>query len=280
MIRTVDPSKYTLTRVQQVLGLSRAVLSSLIAEGVVIPARGARNELLFSFQDLTLLRTAHRLREANISPLKISRSLAKLRAELPSELPLTGLRVTAIGSDVVVRDRARQWQAESGQLLIDFDIAPSPCGSITFMQHDETSATLTAEECFAEGVDLEEADSAAAERAYRQAIELDPGCADAYVNLGAMLCKADRSKEAVMLYSQAIVHHPRHALLHFNRAVAFEDQDLPAEALAAYLQALVVDPGLADAHFNAARLYQHAGDFQGTLRHFNAYRRLQAKLRS
>ena len=275
----MDATKYTLTRVQQVLGLSRAVLSGLIAEGVVVPARGARNEFIFSFQDLTLLRTAHRLRAVNISPAQISRSLAKLRAELPSELPLSGLHVTAIGSDVVVRDRARQWQAESGQLLIDFDIAPSG-GSITFMRHDETSASLTAEERFAQGVDLEEADSAAAERAYRQAIELDPGYADSYVNLGAMLCKADRSKEAVMLYSQAILQHPGHALLHFNLAVALENQNLTVEALAAYLQALVVDPGLADAHFNAARLYQHAGDFQGTLRHFNAYRRLQANLRS
>ncbi len=42
--------------------------------------------------------------------------LAKLKAELPAELPLTRLRITAVGSDVVVRDRSGQWNADSGQL--------------------------------------------------------------------------------------------------------------------------------------------------------------------
>jgi len=77
---TGDESRFSLRHVQEMLGLSRTVLSGLIAAGFVTPARGPRNELRFSFQDLMLLRTAHALHAARIPPRKILHSLAKLRA--------------------------------------------------------------------------------------------------------------------------------------------------------------------------------------------------------
>ncbi|MEO7335142.1 MAG: hypothetical protein ABIV63_01055, partial [Caldimonas sp.] len=125
-----DPSTFTLRRVQAMLGLSRRIVAGLIAEGFVAPSRGRRNEFRFTFQDLMLLRTAHALRSADIAPRKILRSLARLKATLPRELPLTGLRITAIGADLAVRDRSGRLQADSGQLLIDFDVAPV-AGSVT-----------------------------------------------------------------------------------------------------------------------------------------------------
>ena len=82
-----------------------------------------------------LLRTAHALQASKIPPRKILRSLARLKATLPQELPLTGLRITAIGADVAVRDRNGQWQADSGQLLMDFDVAPL-AGSVAFLARD------------------------------------------------------------------------------------------------------------------------------------------------
>jgi hypothetical protein len=91
-------STYTLRRVQAMLGLSRTIVAGLIAEGFVAPTRGPRNEWRFTFQDLMLLRTAHALQASKIPPRKILRSLARLKATLPRELPLTGLRITAIGA--------------------------------------------------------------------------------------------------------------------------------------------------------------------------------------
>ena len=86
-------------RVQAMLGLSRSVVAGLIAAGFVAPTRGARNEWRFTFRDLMLLRTAHGLQAANIPPRRILRALARLKATLPAELPLTGLRISAIGAD-------------------------------------------------------------------------------------------------------------------------------------------------------------------------------------
>jgi tetratricopeptide (TPR) repeat protein len=270
-----DASTYTLKRVQAMLGLSRRIVAGLIAEGFVAPARGRRNEWRFTFQDLMLLRTAHALRSSNIPPRKILRSLARLKATLPQELPLTGLRITAIGADIAVRDRDGRWQADSGQLLMDFDVAPV-AGSVAFLAREAPSAPSTdAAAWFERGLALESNDPALAEAAYRQALALAPDLAEAYLNLGAMWSEAGRFAALAALSEQAVAHCPDSPLIHFNRGVALDHLERLPEAMASYERSLALDPALADAHYNLGRLREQIGDKRGALRHFSAYRRLQ-----
>jgi tetratricopeptide (TPR) repeat protein len=260
------------------LGLSRAVLAGFIDAGFVQPRRGTRNEFRFTFQDVVLLRTALELRAARIPPRKILRSLRRLKAVLPHELPLTGLRITAQGGDIVVRNGSNQWEAESGQLVLDFEVAPVR-GAVAFLQHATAArvpAPADADEWFARAEELEESNAhAAAEAAYRRALELAPSHADAWLNLGAMMCDAGRCDDALSLYDQAVVNCPGEPLLHFNRAIALEDQGRVKEAIASYETCLRLAPEFADAHFNAARLHEQAGNAQKAVRHLSAYRRLQ-----
>ncbi len=268
-------STFTLRRVQAMLGLSRTIVAGLIAEGFVAPTRGPRNEWRFTFQDLMLLRTAHALRASQIPPRKILRSLARLKAALPQELPLTGLRITAIGADVAVRDRSGQWQADSGQLLMDFDVAPV-ASSVAFLARDSSPpAPPGAPAWFDRGLALEASDRAAAEAAYRQALALAPDHEEAYLNLGAMFSEAGRFAELATLSEMAVRHCPASPLIHFNRGVALDHLERLPEAMASYEQSLVLDPTLADAHYNLGRLREQMGDKRGALRHFSAYRRLQ-----
>ena len=267
-------STYSLRRVQAMLGLSRSIVDGLIAEGFVTPTRGPRNEWRFTFQDLMLLRTAFALQASKIPPRKILRSLARLKATLPQELPLTGLRITAIGADVAVRDRDGQWQADSGQLLMDFDVAPL-AGSVAFLARDTApSASPGAPAWFERGLALEATDAAAAEAAYRRALALAPDLEDAYLNLGAMLSDKRRFAELAALSDAAVKHCPASALIHFNRGVALDHLERLPEAAASYECSLVLDPALADAHYNLGLLREQLGDKHGALRHFNAYRRL------
>jgi Tetratricopeptide repeat len=267
---------YTLRRVREMLGVSRAVITGLISAGFVSPTRGTRNEHRFTFQDLMLLRTAYALHEAKIPPKKILRSLLKLKASLPQELPLTGIRITAIGSDVAVRDPQGTWAADSGQLLMDFEVA-SVKGELAFLQPrtpqavpENPSTWLT------RGEALESSDPSQAEAAYRQALALAPDYVDAYLNLGALLCEFKRCGEAVQLYEEAFPRCPTSAPLFFNHAIALEDLGRHQDAVASYERCLEVEPALADAHFNLGRLQEHLGDVQGALRHFSTYRRLQS----
>lgn len=265
---------FTLKRVQEMLGLSRTVVTGLIGAGFVSPVRGARNEHRFSFQDLMLLRTAHALQQAQVAPRKILRALTKLQADLPDELPLTGLRISAVGANVVVRDRLGPRDADSGQLLMDFEVAPV-AGSVAFLPPRSPEPPREHEAWFERGEQAEETDPKAAEAAYRQAVALSPAYVHAYLNLGAMLCEARRCDEAVELYEAALQHGAEDPLLHFNHAIALEDQGKPQEALASYELALALDPAFADAHYNAGRIQHGLGDERSALRHFSAYRRLE-----
>ena len=267
---------FPLKRVQEMLGLSRTVVAGLVAAGFVTPGRGPRNEQRFSFQDLLLLRTAHALQRAAIPPRRILGALSRLAQTLPDQLPLTGLRITAIGADVAVRDRSGHWQADSGQLLMDFDVAPV-AGSVTILEHSTSQQDPQAEArtLVDSALALEATDPAAAEVAYLQALALAPGLEDASLNLGVLWAEAGRHCELLRLSDAALEHCPGSALLHFNRAVALDQLQRPDAAAASYERSLALDPTLADAHFNLAQLHREAGDERGALRHYSAYRRLQ-----
>ena len=233
-----------------------------------------------------LLRTAVELRAAHIAPRKILAALRKLNATLPAELPLTGLRITAVGNDVTVRDGRSQWQAESGQLVMDFEVARRPraasasCSAAHRRRRRRTPAGggRCRELVRAAARRSRRATGAAAEAAYRTALALDPEHADASLNLGAL---ALRSAAAATRPSRSTTRPcgaiPDEALLHFNRAIALEDQGRLAEALASYNTSLRLAPDLADAHFNAARLHEQLGDAKKAVRHLSAYRRLQRR---
>ena len=280
------PAPYTLKSIEDMLGLGRSVVAGLIDAGFVTPSRGPRNEFRFTFQDVVLLRTAHQLKAAKISSRKMLKSLQQLKAKLPEEAPLVALRIRAIGNDVAVRTADAQWEADSGQLLMDFEVATSQ-GTVSFLERKQPErndareapaerAAPTAQGWFAQGEALERAAQPGAEAAYRHALEMSPGLVDAAVNLGALLCERGACEEAVAVFDRALQLSPDAALLHFNRAIALEDQHREAEALAAYEECLTADPGFADAHFNAARLHEMRGDQRGAVRHYNAYRRLSS----
>ena len=300
--------RYSLRHVQASLGLSRAVIDGLVEAGFVSPARGPRNRRSFSFQDLMLLRTAHELREAKVAPKRIVEALATLRAGLPAGTALTGVRVSAIGSRVIVRDVEGARDAQSGQFVMDFDapavaedeVAVEPLADTTATPtpraptatvhalsrpaasraraddaRDAASPPSDATAAYERGAALEASDAVGAEAAYRKALELDPSYVSAAVNLSAMLCDQHRAAEADALCIAVLARGVDDALLRFNHGLALDDLNRPRAALAAYRRALELEPGFADAHYNAACLLESMHDARGALRHFAAYRRLQ-----
>lgn len=274
----IDTPLMDLQRVGQMTGLSINTITSFVNACVVSPVRRNGHVLGFTFRDMVLLRTAQALREAHLPTRRIVRALARLRHELPDTLPLTGLQICAVGDVVAVREGAATREVESGQWVLGFDndIVGTVAQPMSHAQVDPAGPGHNAAlDWFDHAVTQEQTDSDAAESAYRHAITLDPCFEDAYVNLGAMLCEAHRSDDAVALFMQAARHCQDAPLVHFNHAVALDDQGKANDALRSYEAALRCDPSLADAHFNIAALLERAGDSRGALRHLNAYRRMQ-----
>jgi tetratricopeptide (TPR) repeat protein len=262
---------------ESTLGVSRRVVSGLIAAGFVTPSRGPRNEYRFTFRDVVLLRTALQLRSAQIPPRKIILALSRLRKALPDELPLTGIRVSAIGNDVAVRMGPSQWDAITGQLLLDFEVAQVK-GDVVLLDRApaQKDAARQAEEWYELGDQLRASDANGAEHAYKKAIQLSPRpLYAAYVDLGALLCELEaRCEDALRVFDEALFHFPEDAVLHFNRAIALEEVGRFDDAERSYKRCLQLDPTYADAHHNLAILLETRGDRQGLVRHLSAYRRL------
>ncbi|WP_386746084.1 tetratricopeptide repeat protein [Agrilutibacter niabensis] len=267
---------YGLRDVEKLLRLPRSTIRSLIAAGFVTPARGARNALLFSFQDLIALRAAQSLASAHIPHRRILRSLRELRSRLPEEMPLSGLSIGAIADQVVVREGSSRWRADSGQYVLLFEGDPAQ-GSLRVTEPTSISAstsTAAAESGAAEDVDPD--DHEAAIRAYERAIQIDPARTDARINLGRLLHELGRLDEAAGIYRAAIEAGGRDALLFYNLGVLLDDMDRKPEAVQAYEAALQQDPQLADCHYNLALLHEELEQPRQAIRHMSQYRRLTA----
>lgn len=272
----MSTNSYTLQSVQALVGISRNVMGAMLASRIVTPRRGPGNRYLFSFQDLLLFRTAHSLREANVPTGKIIRSLKRLEA-LAQGRPLTGIRVTALGGAVAMKDEHGSWHVESGQRIIDFDAPLRPSSVVALNSRSETTATFDGRTLFEIACELERDDPEEAELAYRKAIAADPGLVDAYVNLGCLLCERECFDEAVGLYRAALASGFDGPLIRFNLAVALEDAGDVEAALGEYHDCIRMAPDFADAHYNAARLYEAMGDDQGAIRHYHQYRKLDRR---
>jgi tetratricopeptide (TPR) repeat protein len=269
---------YTTQDVARLLDLPARRVRAWARAGFVEPVRGPRNEYLFSFQDLVLLRTAAALAHGGVPTRRITAALLRLKAQLPTGRSLSELRITAAGDDVVARGTDEPaWSPVSGQFQIEFDVAelasrvrPLARGATARAQE---SGGRSAAGWFELGVELEAVATDEARAAYERALELDPSLADARVNLGRLLHEDGRSSEAEAQY-RAVLSEGEHALAAFNLGVVLEDGGRTAEAARAYARALAADPRLAEAHYNLARLYERSGDQRAAIRHFNGYREL------
>jgi tetratricopeptide (TPR) repeat protein len=266
---------YSVRDVERVLQLSPAITRSLIRAGFVNPERGPRREYRFSFQDLIVLRTARALMQAKIPPKRIRRSLESLRRELPESLPLSGLAISAVGEQVVVRDGEARWQAEGGQYVLGLDVTLEN-GVLHVVEHRDQALPPAgvAPDWFTQGLALESSDPDAALQAYQRAVESEPDNAAAWTNWGRLLHEAGRTQEAADIYQRALESAGRDSLLLFNHAVLLEDLGDAGAALQSYQSALEEDPDFADCHYNLARLYESMGKPQHAIRHLGQYRRL------
>jgi tetratricopeptide (TPR) repeat protein len=298
------------------LGMTASRLRAYVRAGLLSPQRGHDGELLFSFQDLLLLRTAEGLVTERLPPRRVRAALCRLRRILPASQPLTGVQLANASGHVVVRDGERAWRADSGQVLMPFEgatlegggdwggegeppialrpPAASPAAvarggalgddaaagrgeaALTTTDDGDEIAPPVAEDFFQLGCSLEAGAPEAARAAYERALALGPTHVDAHVNLGRLLHEAHELRLAEEHYRAALALQSSDVTALFNLGVLMEDQQKAEESLSLYEEATRLDPNHADAHFNAARLHDLAGHYEAALRHLRAYRNLTA----
>ena len=269
--------QYGVRDIEKLLGLRRSAIRALIKAGFVTPQRGPRDAWRFSFQDLIVLRTAQTLSASLVPYRRITKALKELRRNLPDEMPLSGLRIAAVGDTVVVKEGDARWQAETGQYLLAFEGDPA-AGAMNVVERmpARNEPRHGAERAPAADDALEQRDTNAAIDAYRAQIADDPSRLDARTNLGRLLHESGRLNEAEQVYRDALKDFGNDALLLYNFGVLLDDMDRKVEAMAAYQLALRGDPAMADCHYNLALLYEELERPKDAIRHMAQYRRLVA----
>lgn len=234
----------------------------------------------YGFRDLLALRAIDELRRKQIPVPQIARAVRALTAKLRHVTdPLTELKIYADGKRLHVEVEGRPMDANSGQLLLDFDEAE--LDRLLEFRPPETPATArerraTADRWFQRGLELEQSGAPAQEaiEAYEKAIELDPRAAGAMVNLGTLHFNARNWREAEHYYKRALEADPDYPLAHFDLANLYDERGDRNQALEHYQAALRLSPNYADAHYNLALLYQGSNQPMRAVRHWTMYLKL------
>src|SRR6185436_15529485 len=121
--------------------------------------------------DLVILRTAKGLADLIPGP-KLRRALRRLKEQLPPGRPLSAVRITVHGDQVVVRDGPTVWNPVSGQRVLDFEVSElaskvAPLVRKAAKEAHEVPDELSAEDWFELGYEMELSEPDQARDAYR-----------------------------------------------------------------------------------------------------------------
>lgn len=268
---------YNIQEAARLLGLTVRQIRAYARAGFLDPQHGRERELRLSFQDLVFLRLVKGLSASRIPPQRVHRALKRLKTQLRDDRPLSGVRLSATGRQVVAQEGSRLWNPESGQCLLDLEGTAEGHDVVALSGAEEAPAlelVMEAEDWYLLGCELEENEPGRAGEAYGKALELDPGHADAHINLGCFQHAAGKLGDAEAHYRFALRQRPDDDTAAFNLGVVLEDQGRLEEARDAYRATLRANAGCSDAHYNLARVCDQLGDRAAAIRHLKAYRKL------
>ena len=116
---------FSAREVAEIVGLQESRVRYWAQTGVVSPSAKAGGRGSYTFQDLVGLKTAKELLDRGVTLQRVRRNLEALRAQLPHiERPLASLRIVSDGDRLVVIDEQARFEPTTGQLVMDFALAP------------------------------------------------------------------------------------------------------------------------------------------------------------
>jgi tetratricopeptide (TPR) repeat protein len=238
----------------------------------------------FGFPDLVALKTLRRLRELHVPVQKIKAAVSSLKVRLEDiDKPLAQLRITTEGRRIAVHVSGSRMEAITGQLLFDFGgqeieklrafpmkAEPAPASKTPAIDEEK------AEFWFQRGLALEEtgAPVEAAVDAYRKALESNPAAPGALVNMGTILFRQRKYKQAKEHYTRAVEADPAYPLAHFNLGNLSDEQGDFEGARKHYMEAVRLNPRYADAYFNLALLSERTNDILRAIGYWSTYLKL------
>lgn len=232
---------------------------------------------IYTFQDLGQLRTVRSLREDDVSAASIRDSIVAMKAVAGISNPLQEASLVRTGTRLAFRCDGAMVDPIRRQLLFDFERVDRQLAEseVRQLRLPAGSNALGIQELFISAVHSEEAgEKLRAIELYEKMLELDPGYAPAYINLGTIYFHLRQFTRAEELYRRATETDPSYVLAFFDLGNVLDELERPDESIDAYQRSVELSPRYADAHYNLALAFERKGDRRAALRHWQAYVRL------
>ncbi|MCB9751883.1 MAG: tetratricopeptide repeat protein [Myxococcales bacterium] len=258
--------------------------------GFIRPSGRGSGRSLYSFRDLIGIKVAKELLAAGLSLQRVRKNLDVLRLKLPEvDEPLARLRIRSEHDRVLVEDHQRTFDAATGQCILDFsvqglrdeiaEVLALPSTQAAREQAlgvDERSAyELFRFACEREqewdGKDPEHPALLEARDAYERALDLDPGLAAAYTNLGSLLAAIGDIDGARDMFDEALRCDEDQPEAQSNLAALALKTGDHETAIAGYRQVLRTAPDYAEAHYGIARALLGVGGKGQALAHLERF---------
>jgi tetratricopeptide (TPR) repeat protein len=222
----------------------------------------------FAFNDLLEMRLAKELlgTRQHIDP--IQRCLERVRELVAPERSVTSLRLVNDDGRIVVRDGATLIEAQTGQLLFDFERSYQP-GTV-----EDRFGPARVQERFDEARRIAEQDPLKALTIYSELIGREPGNFEAHMRLATLLERDGDLSGALRHLLGAAAIAPANSEVHLKLGLLYRKKEEHQNALRSCLRALECDPANVEAHRNVAEIYDAMGRKRDAQKHLGAIHRL------
>lgn len=251
----------------RILAVSPDRIRYWVKRRLIHPAATAGRQYRFAFNDLLVMRLAKELLPSRRHLETIQRCFERVRGLLGPARSVTSLRLSNDEGRIVVHERDFAFEAESGQLILDFD-------SLSAILKAEDAPQIAQAPGEPRRVAGASGEAALARRMFTELLANGKRNAEVHLKIAAALERDGNLTAALKHLLSAATIEPANAHVHERLGMLYRRRaDLDA-AIKSFLRALECDPELVEPHQNLAELYEVTGRKRDALRHLSAVNRL------
>jgi DNA-binding transcriptional MerR regulator len=259
---------YSTRAAARILAVSPDRIRYWVKRRLLKPALMRGRRYRFAFNDLLVMRMAKELLPKRRHLEQFQRCFERVRYFFDPARPVTSLKFENDDGTIVVRDGELMFEAESGQLLMQFS-APPPPGKV-----EDRFGPARVRERFEEAKRLAESDPLRALTLYSDLLGREPRNFELHMRMAALLEREGDLAGALGHLLGAATIIPAHAEVHLKLGLLYRRREAWDNALQSFLRTVECDPLSVEAHRNLAELYDRIGRKREALRHLSTVHRL------
>jgi tetratricopeptide (TPR) repeat protein len=221
----------------------------------------------FAFNDLILMRLAKELIPTRSHLEPVQRCFDRVRGMIGTSRAVSSLKLENLDGRIVVRDGDACFEAETGQLVLNFEKRSR--GKV-----EEGFGAARARERFEEARRTAEEDPLKALTIYSDLVNREPVNFDAHMRLAALLEHEGDLKGALRNYLGAAAIVPANSDVHYKLGLLYRKTGENDAAIRSLNRALECDPTMVEAHRNLADVFSQVGRKRDAIKHLSAIHRL------